>query len=511
MVLVSEVRGGGNTLGAAFFDACHDRTYLVDPAGTRSTNTVTRAELGAISCAITHAVDRPTLTLFTDSQVSIHLIQRHAYAPRTLLECKHNHLLADITDALFSRASRGLRTSILKVKAHSGVRGNEAADRGAARSAGGVACHYSVTAPNESVLTLPAWPVASDPPATAGAPPSLDEAGLPYVLSNLTTAVTAAVDPFEHACGLAKPTYYTALRAVLAAQSSPDASNHMWAVPIPFAALRLALQMRYNDLWCSSRAHRCSVPYPSSGPFPSAGGACPLCGCCPASVGHIFGACTHPAMKPRYIARHNKAVCMIHAAVSVGLKGSMLCVAMDACPRADLPAGVLGTRLPRWLLPRSCLPTIACPVTQLPLPPSAVRRKLRPDLLFVDGLAPEDVRGGKVPRSTRARCTVHVIEVGYVSESSHHYIAHSKRKLAQHARLCAALTSAGWVVSGGGPTVMLLGQAGTIFGCCEASLLGLGVVGYPCVALMRALHLHSLACALAINTTRLSLESGRAA
>ncbi len=41
------------------------------------------------------------------------------------------YLLHSITDRLVSRCSLGLATSLCKVKAHSGIQGNELADRGA--------------------------------------------------------------------------------------------------------------------------------------------------------------------------------------------------------------------------------------------------------------------------------------------------------------------------------------------------------------------------------------------
>jgi hypothetical protein len=211
-----------------------------------------------------------------------------------------------------------------------------------------------------------------------------------------------------------------------------------------------------------------------------------------------------------YIKRHNKAVCMLQAAVSAGTKGGMLCVMMDACPASDLPDGVLGTRLPKWLLPRSSLPVILDPSSQRPLCPTIVRRKLRPDLLYVEGLPAEAIVSGAVPRSTRKCCTVHVIEIGYVAESPASLAARVRDKHQQHAALCAALSSAGWRLHEGSPNVLLLGQAGTVFDAWSRGLDALGVVGRSRDTLLNSLHVHALTSAAAINLCRTQLESGAA-
>ena len=68
--------GAGTVLGAAVYDARADMTYLVDPCGHGSTNTITRAELGAIDQALAHA---PVADVFvcTDSACSIALTKTH--------------------------------------------------------------------------------------------------------------------------------------------------------------------------------------------------------------------------------------------------------------------------------------------------------------------------------------------------------------------------------------------------------------------------------------------------
>ena len=83
---------------------------------------------------------------------------------------------------------------------------------------------------------------------------------------------------------------------------------------------------------------------------------------------------------------------------------------MDATAKRDAPDTVYDTRLPVWLLPDV---------------PASTRAKMRPDILLIAGLPVASVRLGVNKRlSTPAlktlqrNCAVHVIEVGYCSESS---------------------------------------------------------------------------------------------
>ena len=495
----------GNLLGAAVYLAASGVALIVDPAGENSTRTIMRAELAAIHGAITAASHTPTLHIFTDSLASLYLLRRAVCAPHSLLECKHMHLLTALATSLHARAARGLPTRLYKVKAHAGVRGNELADAAAGKGARGEASpDLFVGVPNESTMTLPCWPVASDPPGTADGMPCCI-GGRHSPLANLTTAITSHIDT-RHAVGSAKPTVTSGTRAAVHAVSVPGPSNHMWAGGLPSGIIRLALLVRYNMLHCSARASIMRLPYACTGPFPAIAGACPLCGAGWCSSGHILGACHHPAMKPLYVARHNKAVITLHASVAAGPKGGMLCVMMDACPTAALPDGILGTRLPPWLLPARSLPAMTCPLTAQPLCPASVRRKLRPDLLYVEGLSAADVASTPIPRRLRRRAVVHVVEVGYITETADSYQAGLARKRAQHDTLCAALRDAGWRIRGDGPTVLLLGNAGTVFCDWAPALSALGVAAEPALSLMRSLHTHSLRYAAAINKQRLTLE-----
>jgi len=105
---------------------------LLDPRGIGPTNTINRAELVAILHALTNTCATEatkTRVIATDSLCSLHWINRGLRRPQTLAHSKHFQLIERIVERLRDRASRGLRTSLVKVMAHTGVVGNEMADQ----------------------------------------------------------------------------------------------------------------------------------------------------------------------------------------------------------------------------------------------------------------------------------------------------------------------------------------------------------------------------------------------
>ena len=501
--------GEATVLGAAVYNARLDTTFLVDPRGSGSTNTITRAELGAIDQALCHAPPSDVF-VFSDSASSLFMARRMAFNPSTLRECKHYALLRSLVDSLLHRAEAGLHTHLCKVVAHVGIHGNERAGAGASAVVKGAAAAWSVTAENDSILALPAWLVKVDAPAH-GTPPhaalGANAAAPPRewaLISNLTTAVKSAIDMRAHATGTARQTYYTSLRDRVAAVSDPTASNAMWSCR-PYLTCRLVMQIRYGTLNCPALAVRQNRPYVAGSRV--LGASCPLCHAPHCSAGHILGGCAHRTLKCMYINRHNTAVRMLHAAVMAGTKGSsLICAAMDAGRSDDLPEGVHSTRLHPWLVPDACIPDDP----DHPTASAAERRaQLRPDLLYISGLPPSAVPRDPtrmIPHRRRAAATVYVLEVGYVSDASDALSAMLQRKREQHSRLCDCLRGAGWRVHSGSAMILPLGTAGTVYTTWRDSARQLGVNATATSALMRALHLHSVDCAAAINRTRLRLE-----
>ena len=215
----------------------------------------------------------------------------------------------------------------------------------------------------------------------------------------------------------------------------------MWTSPsCPFGAIRTALKLRTNTTWTAAKAHQCSLPYhTAAGPWTSP--TCPICQRTPSvppamdTQGHLFGSCLHPRMQGAYIARHNKAVLLIHRSIQAGPLGGCLAF-VDASSSDRLPHGVLATRLPQWMLPS--------------VDPALLTR-LRPDILLIEGLTYPTYKSllptlhlPSTLRSLQHTCRLHLVEVGYTSDSR---AATSHPKSSQHCQLAQLLLPAGWSLS----------------------------------------------------------------
>jgi ribonuclease HI/exonuclease III len=88
--------------------------------------TVNRAEMTAILAALQDVGDGTDCSIYTDSKVSIQNVKRWAADPNLLNRDKHEDILRDIAHRLATRTGH---TRILKIMAHKGHPGNEAADR----------------------------------------------------------------------------------------------------------------------------------------------------------------------------------------------------------------------------------------------------------------------------------------------------------------------------------------------------------------------------------------------
>ncbi|EFN55447.1 hypothetical protein CHLNCDRAFT_52244 [Chlorella variabilis] len=162
--------------------------YKINTNGDGPDNTITRAELAAIFCTVAQRLPRTDEgVIFTDSQAAIHLLHRAVHKPHTLEGHLHKELLLNTAQILVERANDGVRTRILKVKAHSGVTGNEEADAAAKAAAGADETHDFVMPAHKPFGGQ--WQPAffEPPPEGAEGPASL------RAVSNLTSALRKAV------------------------------------------------------------------------------------------------------------------------------------------------------------------------------------------------------------------------------------------------------------------------------------------------------------------------------
>jgi len=110
----------------------HKHAHLslkVHPYEQGMLNTITRAELVALLITLRHCRPGVTKSIATDSKCSMQQIGMHLKSPSSTVDDCHRPLLEAIGHELMQRAQAGDETILLKVKSHTGIHGNEMADK----------------------------------------------------------------------------------------------------------------------------------------------------------------------------------------------------------------------------------------------------------------------------------------------------------------------------------------------------------------------------------------------
>jgi hypothetical protein len=229
----------------------------------------------------------------------------------------------------------------------------------------------------------------------------------------------------------------------------PAYATYLFSGAVPHAHRIQVMKYRHGSLWNRKiadrmRPHlqRTTTQQARHPGLPGVMHPCPICGR-EDSGGHILGACAHPHLQGQYILRHNKAVQIVakalRASTALGTEGQLW---MDA-GHPDAGIDSIGTRLPPWMLPHLPTDTVA---------------KLRPDILYIQGL-PADMRSNPGPLDNKTGFTIHIVEVGYGPDTR--YVDKRKEKEQQHQKLVAELRAAGWAVAE--PHIIILGSGATIY------------------------------------------------
>ena len=386
---------GQQRVGAAVYFTKSRITLLINPNGKNYTNTITRAEISAIHQAIAHTLDcDEPLHIYTDSLCAIHMIRRILDAPWTLRESKHYHLLNKILDALLTKAERGSHTYIYKVKSHSGVEANGIADKKAKSAALNPEQEGIIIEETENdPYGQRTWACLNKGRTDPSDPPLRY---LPSLCDGVKRAVTTALSG-----GLATSGFYTEAWTK-AMQSMHKPSNaRMWKdKSIAWRQQKRTMQGRWGTLPNQKLAHRYKLADSPN---------CPLCNRMD-SVGHLLGGCEHPEARGNKILRHDGAVKLILHAIAKGPKGGFYKI-MDAGKENDLTSDIAGKRVRPWLFPRIDENLTA----QEKRAEAARRRKLRPDILVIEGLETANIRGKSTEEirlyltDNRHRLKVHIL------------------------------------------------------------------------------------------------------
>ena len=159
------------------------------------------------------------------------------------------------------------------------------------------------------------------------------------------------------------------------------------------------------------------------------------------------------------ILRHDGAVKLILKAIAKGPKGGFYKI-MDAGKEKDLTSDVAGKRVRPWLFP----PIDDNLTAQEKRAETERRRKLRPDILVIEGLETANIRGKSTEEirqfltDNRHRLKVHILEVGYCGDLNHDQKDFDKR--AQHAELVSLIRESDLTVLFHDPVT--LGRCGSI-------------------------------------------------
>ena len=366
----------GPAIGAAvcFRRSGEDQAFLtlsINPGGRGPTNTINRAELCAILRALVEWSNNPeTLYIYTDSKCGIDLIRRIINAPWSVSECKHLPLLQAIADAIEARASSGFHTYIYKVISHSGIHGNDEADREAKKAAVRFLDPSTTQAPSDRVKLVDEtttadaytefWLSHQAPPATK--PDGSTQTLSPSIIPNLSEATRRLPAPSHSGGSFQTQGTYAEGWTAAAPFLETTLSNAFLALSKGTHRQRMiALKARWGMLYTRLLAHRYKA---ASSP------RCPRCNHPMDSVSHLLsGECKET--EGLTTLRHDTAVKMIQKCIKGGRLGSSFTI-MDAGKKSELPSEVSDKRIPTWILPLA--------------PPEPGKRSypMRPDILVVE-------------------------------------------------------------------------------------------------------------------------------
>jgi ribonuclease HI len=381
---------GREVTGAGYYIPApqgQDQTRTIFPKGTGVSNTILRAELTGILVALHNG----HTTIATDSANSLQLIRKAILHPMQLQTHLHRGLLLDIVRAIEAiTAKTGGTVHLLKVKAHSGVIGNECADVIAKKAAQlGNMCDCGRQF-QENPFADHVW-VETKPDATEEAPQILSNAGQALKQYILQTSGLGASNT--------QSTYFKLWQIVAEAAAPGSLSQIFRDNKITFRQKRLALQYRNDNLYNQKHAFRWKRA------------TNPNCLCCgsPDSATHMLqGPCTetHSAMVTN---RHHGAVGLVAKAVLKGARGGNLRFA-DISAEVASRIGMDHKGLDRW-------PNLKTTLTGL-----EKTRSSRPDMVLVE----ECGRDRKISHVT-------LVEVKYCADTN--WLTRIEQAREQHAAL----------------------------------------------------------------------------
>ena len=459
-----------------------------------SNGTVTRGELLAIWWALVHAcIESPTgppvpLHILTDSLTSVFLIRKACFQPSSISEHAHVALLRAI--AVAARSRRG-PTSITKVRAHVGIRGNERADILAKEAAQG-----SAAAPLPLPQAVQAETDACSPVREAAS----WDSDRKLVLSHLQRR--ALSNPSNKTAGYLARTAGASLTTI-----NQAASNHyLTSKGVGAAARNVNRQVRYRCNPCRLQRflqdkHDKACPQSARTPDP-------LCLLCRAHIGtrpnlapgcdswtHTLGnGCLHPSIRRLVSLYHDKAVQLIVSCLQRRWKSGGAAILTDA----PGPGGARTRTVPPQLLPGYAK---------------------RPDVMLITGWPAHELARSPPRFPPPGAASVVLIPLEFSFCHDHFIPDRVAEKRSKYADLIPRLRARGWTVHGvvqdsgkltaSGPHVLTVavGHSGVLLAETKHQLIDLGLS--PTVAQSLCCQLNDLSAlkVLALTKAKTELEA----
>jgi ribonuclease HI len=510
-----ELGVGDGAANATRHDEQHARGTLlyINPSGEGPTNTITRAESAAIHEALQYGT-----SIATDSTACMYQLRNMMMKPMRMRHHKNRHMLTSILQRV---QSSGQVVRIFKVKAHTGVLGNEYADEAAKKAtellADDKTSHQPVTCTANAVppYTDQFWPVkASTSQLDDG--DACDKPG-PVWVDDLGGALKRHLHPI-HKLGQSNTDsmYYQLWQQTVPAADCRTSNVYLHDARLPPIAVRLTFQARCGQTNTANMRYKRGL---------APNNLCLLCGA-PDGVFHSLGGCRH--MKGMYILRHNEAVWIILRWLLKGRLGASV-VMHDAGHRHDTsalqelwedamddteadtsrtadhadpncksqgtqgPTTQLGTRIPEW-------------VYDTPLGTDQDKSqwdRYRPDILVATQGNPCD--GDRIQQFHDRR--IHIVEVKYCRDTDRSTQALKAEQ--QHAALRESLLQVGYKPEQIHMHVITLGATGTIYQDTHATLKHLGIDGKTAAQRCCAdLHRHAVTYVMRLLKTKWAQEHG---
>lgn len=438
----------GASVGAGVYTPASDDRITIALTGD---TTINRAELIAILSALQAGAKR----IATDSLCSLYQIRRALANPMSLRTHRHKDILAEIATILTNSQDT---VHFFKVRAHSGIIGNEGAD---------ALAKHAARHPEQATTRGPCPPRHTEQHAWLS---TTSELNVTTPLPDCRHSVRAHMSN-KHKLGLAnqESIYYRMSREITKVAAKGSCERVMTDAGIPTEAQRTALLYRTGGLYNGGKA---------------ADDRCPLCGEADSAT-HLLSGCSRTAALVQE--RHNGAGRLITKAISKGAQGGCIKFAdIGSHERGETE----GIDLPSATLRKA--------LEDLSLSARDTNTTTRPDIIMINNT--------KKRKQGSNESTKHVtlLEIKYCADSR--WAEQLDNATTQHGAMAEAIIAAGHTVT---VRPILLGIGGITYNThTKLHMEAIGITQTNTTKLLNKLTRHAVISSHSIARTSYRLRAG---